>query len=322
MMERSKLMKPLFHGNSFNRDGCRMRAIFVKSVSDGTDAYRLWRGAGKPDRDYASAEDDKYYLYAEINSYLAPLGMTESFLVGRCGAEAVDERYGGSESRRMHFDKLRETGGGEAVSAALDEERKEIERLGSDPARQAAYIRKELDGRVRAYLESKENGGKSFPDFVGALVMDDLAHCAELSGAYRAIRQEERQARAARAAEEEKAFCEEKNKIAEQAVADAVRIIREGGVLRNGKVTFYQSKHGASACSIVLYLMRRYGIDVPLRTQGWINGSLADVTIKDGYCGCAHFWRSKRGRGSKAFYAYMNELIRAVAEQTPEAGNP
>ena len=68
--------------------------------------------------------------------------------------------------------------------------------------------------------------------------------------------------------------------------------------------------------------MRRYGIDVPLRTQGWINGSLADVDIKDGYCGSVRFWRSKRGRGSEAFYAYMNKLIQTVAEHAPEAGNP
>lgn len=144
----------------------------------------------------------------------------------------------------------------------------------------------------------------------------------ELSAANQAMWRKERQAIAVREAEEERAFCAERNGIADQVVADAIQVIRNGGVLKNDTVKFYESRYRASSCSIILCLMRRYGIDVPLRTQGWINGSLADVTIKDGYCGCAHFWRSKRGRGSKAFYAYMNELIRAVAEQTPEAGNP
>lgn len=282
MAETSKLMAPLFHGSSFNRDGRRMRAVFVKSVSDGTDEYRLWRGAGKPDNHYANAENDKYYLYVEINGYLAPMGLTEFTLVGRCGIEAVDERHGGSAARRSYLDGLQKTGGMEAYVAALDEERTEIERLGGDPARQAAYIRKDLDGHVRTYLESKENGGKSFPDFVGALVLDDLARCAELSVAYRAMRQEERQASAARAAEEEKAFCEEQNRIAEQAVSDAVRIIREGGELKNDTVTFYRSKYEASSCSVVLYLMRRYGIDVPLRTQGWISCSDAPPQHRGG----------------------------------------
>lgn len=67
MAENSKLMKPLFYGNYFNRDGRRMRAVHVKTVSNDNDSYRLWRGAGKPDRDYTKVEADKYYLYAEIN---------------------------------------------------------------------------------------------------------------------------------------------------------------------------------------------------------------------------------------------------------------
>ena len=247
-MESSKLMKPLFHGNSFNRDGRRMRAVFVKSVSDGADEYRLWRGAGKPDRDYASAENDKYYLYAEVNGYLAPIGLTEAMLTDRCGIEAVGERYGGGEARRSYLDGLRKTEGMEAYVAALDEERKEAGCLGGDPARQAAYIRKDLDSHVRTYLESRESGGKSFPDFVGALVLDDLARCAELSATYKARRREEDQARAAHAAEKEKAFCEERNGIAGQAIADAVRIIREGGELENAKVLYFNAGMMAVPC--------------------------------------------------------------------------
>ena len=313
-MGNSKLMMPLFYGSSFNRDGRRMRAVFAKSVSGGMDDYRLWRAAGKPDRDYASAENDKYYLYVEINGYLAPIGLTESMLIDRCGIEAVDERHGGSEARRTYLDGLRRSGE-EAYVAALEDERREIERLGSDPACQADYIRKELDVHARTYLEAKENGGKTFPDFVGALVLDDLARCAELSAAYRAMRQEERQAAAARAAEEDKAFCDEQNKIAEQTVSDAIRIIREGGELKNDTLTFYRSRYDASSCSIVLYLMRKYGIDIPLRTQGWINGRLASAMIKDGYCRSLHYWRFKRGRGSTSFYACMNKLIQAVAKK-------
>ena len=320
-MESSRLMKPLFRGNSFNRDDRRMRAVFVKSVSNGTDGYRLWRAAGSPDRDYASDERDKYYLHAEINGYLAPIGMTEAFLIERSGMDAIAAQYGGHEAYRQHLNELCRTDE-KAYIAALDKERQKIPQLGIDPARQADFIKKDLDGHVRTYLKAKESGGKSFPDYIGALVLDDLARCAELSAIYNAMRQEEDRARAVRAAEEEKAFCEERNTLADQAVADAVRIIREGGELKNETVTFYRSRYDASASSIVLYLMRRYGIDVPLRTQGWINSKLIDAAIKDGYCGSLHYWRSKRGRGSAAFYEYMNKLIRAVAEPTPEAGNP
>ena len=80
---------------------------------------------------------------------------------------AVDEQYGGREARKRHFDELREAEGTDAFLAAMDEERVEIERLGSDPACQADFIRMRLDERVQTYLKAKKNGGETFPDFVG-----------------------------------------------------------------------------------------------------------------------------------------------------------
>ena len=55
-METSKLMAPLFYNGMFNADGKRKRAVFVGEVSNGTDAYRLWRSCGAPNRDYPRAE--------------------------------------------------------------------------------------------------------------------------------------------------------------------------------------------------------------------------------------------------------------------------
>ena len=322
MGQQSKLMRPLFYDGSFNRDGRRMLAALEKTVSDRADSYRLWRDAGKPDPEHGNAEDGKHYLYVEINGYLAPVGLTESDLADRCGTEAMDERYCGNGARELRFDKQREAEGGEAALAALEEERQEIERLGSDPARQADYIRKYLASHVRAYLKAKEDGGRTFPDFIGALVLDDLAECAKLSAACKAMQREKERVRAAREAEERKAFREERNKIAEQAISDAIRVIRNGGILENGTVEFYKSGYKASSCSIVLCLMRQYRIDVPLRTQGWINGKLASATIEDGRCEHVRYLRSERGRCPETIFKYMNELIRAVAKQAPEAGNP
>ena len=84
-MEPNKMMIPLFYGGMFNREGRRMRAAFVREVSDGTQAYRLWRNAGKQDLQYPRAENDKYILYVEINGYLATLGMTDYALADHCG---------------------------------------------------------------------------------------------------------------------------------------------------------------------------------------------------------------------------------------------
>lgn len=284
-MENGKLMTPLFYGGSFNREGRRARAVFVREVSDGTQTYRLWRSAGDPDREYPHAENDKYYLYVEINNYLVPLGMTDYDLIDRCGFESAAQKlYGGKEKRGAWIDALRESGGSDAVTAAVAEERKEVERYGGDPARQTQYIHALLNDHVSTYLKSKENGGQTFPDFMGALILNELPKCVELSAVHKAKRQTERDAQATRVAAEEKAYCEAQNRAAEQMVSEAVQIIQGGGVLKNSTIKFYRSRYDASSYSIVNYLMRRYHVEVPLRTQGWINDKLVNATIEAGEC--------------------------------------
>jgi hypothetical protein len=106
--------------------------------------------------------------------------------------------------------------------------------------------------------------------------------------------------------------------VAEQAVSAAIQVIREGGILENQTVVFYRSRYDFSACSIFNYLMRQYQVDVPLRTQGWINDRLSSVTIQDGRCVSLQFFRSRNGRGSQKFFECMDALIRAAAVSAPE----
>ena len=128
-MEHSKLMTPLFYDGNFNREGRRMRAVLEKEISDGTQTYRLWRAAGNPDQSYPRTGNDRYILYVEINGYLAPLGLTEFSLTEICGFEpAAQKLYGGKEKRAAWLNALQESDGSEAVSAAMAEERSEIER--------------------------------------------------------------------------------------------------------------------------------------------------------------------------------------------------
>lgn len=320
-MEKSKLMMPLFYGMNFNREGRRMRAVLEREITDGTATYRLWRGAGKADLEYPSADNDKYILHVEINGYLAPLGMTEYFLISHCGYKAaVEKLYGGKEGRKQHMATLRENGGDEAISAAIEVENKEIQLCGNDHACQADYIRTFLEEHAVTYLTSKENGGKTFPDFIGALVLDDLACCVKLSAVYQALKREEQLALDARIEEEDKAFCETRNNEARLIVDEAIRIIRSGGVLENKKVTFYRSPCSYSTYSIFNYLMRLYKVDVPLRTQGWINEKLSSAIIQDGKCERLHYlrYKNKKRRGSQSFFVYMNELIQAVTAQSLE----
>ncbi len=313
-MGNTKLMTPLFYQDNFNADGKKMRALFLREVSNGTDTYRLWRRDGKPDREYPQGEGDAYILYVEQGSYLAPLRMTDYYMVNHCGYHAaVAALYGDEDNRGKYFGRLRQSGGDPAVLEALGREERMIQECGSDPARQASYIKAILDGHVATYRTSKETGGETFPDFIGALVLGELPACVELSAAYKARSRIRAQERMAKADAEDKAYCKERNRQAEQQVQDALRVIREGGVLRNDTVEFYRGRYDSSASSIFLYLMRQYQVEVPLRTQGWINERLTDATITDGRCSRVQFRGNKRSKCSSRFFACMNELIHAVA---------
>ena len=148
--------------------------------------------------------------------------------------------------------------------------------------------------------------------------MNELAKCSELSAVYRAKQQAEAEAHHAFVEAENRAYCEEQNRVAEQAVSAAIQVIREGGILENQTVVFYRSRYDFSACSIFNYLMRQYQVDVPLRTQGWIKEKLSSATIQDGKCENLRYLRYKNCRGSQRFFECMNALIRAVTQQAPE----
>ena len=313
-MANANLMTPLFYQDNFNVAGKKIRAVLLREVTNGTDSYRLWRRDGKPDRQYPQGKGDDYILYVELHGYLATLRTTDYYLIDRCGYKAmVAALYGGEDKREQYFDGLRRSGGDEAVLEVLRQEEQKIQELGRDPACQADYIKAILDGHVSTYLESKESSGKTFPDYIGALVLDELPACRELSAIYKSKCREKEQERKAKADAEDRAYCQERNQRAEQQVQEAIRIIREGGVLQNDTVEFYRDKYDSSACSIVLYLMRQYQVDVPLRTQGWITSKLAAATIADGRCSHLQFWGRKSDRASQRFVVCMNELIRAIA---------
>ena len=106
------------------------------------------------------------------------------------------------------------------------------------------------------------------------------------------------------------------NRLSEQAVQEAIRTIKDGGVLQNQTVKFYRSRYRCNAFSIVNYLMRKYGVNVPLRTQGWINEKLTSVTIENGKCEHLRYMRAKGAQCSQRFFDCMSELIHNVCAET------
>ena len=64
-----------------------------------------------------------------------------------------------------------------------------------------------------------------------------------------------------------------------------------------------------------MFLMRRYKVCVPLRTQGWICSKLANVTIKDGRCDGLQYYKAKGAACSQRFFDCMNELVQKVIQE-------
>lgn len=111
---------------------------------------------------------------------------------------------------------------------------------------------------------------------------------------------------------EDAAFVSAKNEEAQKTVDDALEIIRKGGELKNKDVTFYSSRYSSKTTSLVNHLMAQYGIEVPLRTKGWINDRLVIAIIEDGHCKTVRFMRAKGGQCSQKFFECMNALIQTV----------
>lgn len=315
-MSDAKLMMPLFCNGMFNCGGRRIRAVHLYDVSDGEHRYRLWTKAGTPDIDYPRGESDRYLLYVEIHGYLAPLGMTEYFLTEHCGyLPAMRELYGGAEHRRTYFDSLQKS----AIEEAVAIERSVIYHLGKESPRQADYIHGILNEHLMRYTASKESEGKTFPDYIGALMADELDQCMQLSSIYLDHEQKANAIRQAQIAEQERAHWQAVNAETETVVAAALQTIRSGGTLRNEPIRYYKDDGTLVETSLILYLMREYHINVPIRTQGWIKERLATANVQEDFCGSVTYYRAKKSQCSQKFFGCMRNLIAAVHDAKEEA---
>ena len=298
----------------FNCAQKKLRVVLHKEVTNGEVIYRLWRSSGKPDREGAQRESEQYYLYAEVNGQLVSLRMTESDLIERCGfLPAVRKLYGNLNKRAQLFNRVdNENTQGYKMREIMETEQQETINLGSDPIAQTDYIQAMLSERADNYLKSKRCGGELRPDFVGALVMNELEHCQELMSIYR----EKEKMRAMKGKEkldaEDEYLRREKNELAQKQLESAEMMIRRGGTLDNAPVIFYPEGANEKTVPILLCLLRKYCIPVHLRTQGWIKQSLKSMTIDGNGQISITYQKSKNRKCSEKIFDCLEELVRAI----------
>lgn len=289
----STLKKPLFINGMYNREGKNCRADFVREVSNGAEAYKLWTTTEK--REYPQNEHDKFWLYVEVNNYLVPVNLTDWGLANHLGFfPACVEMYGTREERARVWQRSKD------INALRAQEEPVILRYGLDPARQADYIHKLLSDHVRYYINARDNGG-TFADFIGAAVLGELDKCAELSAKLRAEREErEEAARREREEQEAKERAEQEEQHREE-VKKAEEIFERGGLIKDG--------------ALLVELADRHGVKIPLRTRGWILNSFAQcsIAIIDGAPRYSvRYYKRNSGTGSTKIYEIIEQIRAAI----------
>lgn len=113
--------------------------------------------------------------------------------------------------------------------------------------------------------------------------------------------------------EEDEAYVVERNAEAEATVANALKVLREGGRLTNCEVTTYKTRYNSTDTRVVIVLMDRLGIVAPPTTRHWIKDTLTAFDV--GAEGRATRYYYNKGKGSDAAWKVLNALIDAARRE-------
>lgn len=162
-----------------------------------------------------------------------------------------------------------------------------------------------IDGFLN-FLEETEKIGR-FINLVDIEVCRMLKR-PELAIHYTEYRENFIQKREAKEAAKQAEIEQEEQERKEREAAEREKRLREAEDTLRNKQTLYNKKFSQST-SIVLALMRRYSIEVPLRTQGWINKALHSICFSNGKISYQYYSSSS---DSKVFKQYLSTLEEKV----------
>lgn len=119
---------------------------------------------------------------------------------------------------------------------------------------------------------------------------------------------------------EEQRMKEDRQREEEKAESRRKQILREIEDVKNAirnKETVYNRVldigiPGKRNSSIILYMMKQYGIKLPLKTQGWVNQALHKICFEGGKISYYYY---KSSKNSTVFHLYLSELEEKVLEE-------
>ena len=126
------------------------------------------------------------------------------------------------------------------------------------------------------------------------------------------------QAREERYAQEliEKELKDQQFLLEKKSELDIIIIAAENAICNNQEVKNVDVRvyteaytYGYTETSLILYLMKKYEIKVPLKTQGWINKALAQISYDDDKYNYSYYTSSAN---STVFRDYLQQLVLAI----------
>lgn len=176
-------------------------------------------------------------------------------------------------------------------------------------AKIAEYPYLSINGFYRRLGESESNGyyiNKVDIEVCALLGNIDLAkHYAEYREKQIADKETKRQAEKEEREKKEREAEEQRIAEVEKAIQDAEYKIFYQEDLKNIEV---------EGKSIINKLMEKYGINVPLRTKGWINSKLAMIVFNGGKISYKFYGKTQKDN-STVFYNYLIRLETAINEE-------
>jgi hypothetical protein len=298
----AQLMKPLFVNGNFNREGKRIRANNIKTIGE----YSLWVSSGKPDKDYAQNEDDKYYLYILASDFLVPVGYTMCELKRRAAYNLLNKQwYGSFEEREKYYNNLRnnkkEDENWNRVNGLVNEqiakEEEFIKKQDENETMLEEFLKINVESAIADYVNVRDNGGNRI-NWPGAAFLGELDKCIKIAKVIRSQREEKEKERKKQITEQRKREAEEKTQTEQLAIQEAEKIFINGGKIESG--------------DIIIKLANKYNINIPLRTKGWIMNCLANITITPDGNMNYQYYKKKGASGSQTIWSILHNIWSAL----------
>ena len=124
------------------------------------------------------------------------------------------------------------------------------------------------------------------------------------------MREQERVEEETKKQAEEQAYITEQNNKAEVIIKEAEQAIINNQIVKNVDITIYKGKYNSNTTSLILHLMKKHNINVPMKTQVWINQALTEIYFDEEYGWSYKYYKSSAD--STVFHKYLKQLVEVV----------